>query len=55
MTPNASDANHTFHTSRNYSVEEPKSFIAPEAPIAAVAVATALLPKTPVLAAGCQD
>ena len=47
MTPSASDANQTSHTSRNSAVEGPKSFIAPEAPRAAVAVATAAATRNP--------
>ena len=47
MTPSASDANQTSHTSRNDAVEGPKSFIAPEAPRAAIAVATVAAAKKP--------
>src|SRR5262245_14833110 len=47
MMPSASDANQTFHTSRNDAVDGPKSCIAPEAPRAAIAVATAVAPNSP--------
>src|SRR5262245_11208671 len=45
--PIASDTNQTFQTSRNAAVEGPNSFIASEAPAAAVAVAATAAARNP--------
>src|SRR5262245_29821049 len=45
--PSASDANQTCQTSRKSAVEGPSSFIAPAAPMAAIAVAIIATTKKP--------